>query len=44
MGIQIPLGSSARLLRLTADQIEAMAAQGALARLAIDTTALRDES
>ncbi len=31
MGIQIPLGSSAQLLRVTAEQLEAMAARGALA-------------
>ena len=33
MGVQIPLGSSAPLLRVTAEQLEAMAATGALAGL-----------
>ena len=33
MGIQVPLGSSAQLLRVTAEQLEAMAARGALAGL-----------
>lgn len=33
MGAQIPLGSSAQLLRITAEQLEAMAARGALAGL-----------
>lgn len=33
MGVQVPLGSSAQLLRITAEQLEAMAAKGALAGL-----------
>ena len=33
MGIQVPLGSSSQLLRVTAEQLEAMAATGALAGL-----------
>lgn len=33
MGVQVPLGSSAQLLRVTAEQLEAMAARGALAGL-----------
>lgn len=33
MGVQVPLGASAPLLRLTAGQLEAMAATGALAGL-----------
>lgn len=31
MGVQVPLGSSAPLLRITAEQLEAMASKGALA-------------
>lgn len=33
MGVQVPLGSSAQLLRVTAGQLEAMAARGAFAGL-----------
>ena len=33
MGVQVPLGSSAQLLRITAEQLEAMAAAGALVGL-----------
>ena len=33
MGVQVPLGSSTQLLRVTAEQLEAMAARGALAGL-----------
>lgn len=33
MGIQVPLGSSPQLLRVTAEQLEAMATRGALAGL-----------
>ena len=33
MGVQVPLGLSAQLLRVTAEQLEAMAARGALAGL-----------
>lgn len=33
MGVHVPLGSSAQLLRITAEQLEAMAAKGALAGL-----------
>lgn len=33
MGVQVPLGSSTQLLRVTAEQLEAMAASGALAGL-----------